>query len=135
MSFVLKLDFRKNESVKNTLVHIDLPNQVMMGNDVSGFLNDRPIADRTQHSIGIGMRNLVLEFLASVPDLRALDCKPSLALFETNADLAAFKSGNQSIAQLPARDRGALPSIVGQQEFALNLDLLRFFFSIAKRPL
>ena len=134
MSLVRKLDFGKHEPLKNTFMHIDLPHQVVMGNDVSGLLNYRASAERTRHSIGVGARNLVLELLASRSGLRALDRKPGLALFGANADIAAVKSGNQSIAQLSAGDRGTLPSIVGYQKFALNLDRQSTAFRVSFSP-
>jgi hypothetical protein len=122
LALVLKLDFSEHEPGKVTLMHIDLPNHIVVGDDVAGLLYDWSTAKRTQHLIGVSIRNLILKFLTAMPGLRTLDCKPCPTRFETNANLATVKSGYQSVSEASASDRSTPPTIVGNQEFAFDFD-------------
>lgn len=88
---------------------------------MAGLFHDRTSAD-CEHFFTIGERNFVFEFRTADPCARPLYCNACLISRDTDPDLAATKSCNQSIAQMVDLD-GSWPPAVGLNEkLSFNFD-------------
>src|SRR6516162_335644 len=69
LPLVLKFDSGKHKTLEVPLMHIDLPHQVVVGDDVSGLLDNWATAESTQHLITVGIWYRIVEFLTAVSGL------------------------------------------------------------------
>ena len=120
--FALEFDLGDVESIVVAVEDVDLPFHARVVDDVAGFVDEGPGAER-EESGGVGGWDLVLEFEARNSLARAFDREGGVIAGEADAD--AFPGIGKQIALAEAAglaDGLGAPGIADEEEFAFDFE-------------
>jgi len=120
---VFQFDFSQYNALKRSHINIDCPVQAAKWHSVPNFLkNGVSLTKCSQHMLRISTWNFILEFQSAKAFPRPLDCEPSVALCETDANLPFSKAGEQAVPKVLAPDNLSLPVAVCEQKLSFDFE-------------